>query len=301
MRYARINVSHQDTWHHCYNRLAGTSRDLPFRDADKEQFVRILHRVSLLYSVKVVAYQMMSNHFHLLLHAPAAEPSAEETCRRYQAFHRSKRTLEPDTPACRIWQARCRDVSWFMRHLQHLFTVWFNRSRPVRRRGSLWADRYKNTILEDGLAVWSCWNYIENNPVRAGMVGDAADYRFGSHGTWHQKGRHPFEENVLALALPLVKSLFAVKSLAQIRARMDQVLNDKAGGAPVTEKFVLTVKRRVRHWTSGLVIGSELFVREIMSRNGNLTSPNRHRLAPAASPSDQRIFAWRRVQLSSTD
>ena len=28
----------------------------------------------------------------------------------------------------------------------------YNRTRPTRRRGHLWADRFKNTILENGLA-----------------------------------------------------------------------------------------------------------------------------------------------------
>ena len=85
----------------------------------------------------------MSNHFHILLHAPAQAPSPEEMCRRYRAFHRGQRTLEPDSPACRAWQARSRDVSWFMRHLQQLFTIWYNRTRPLRRRGSLWAAHFK--------------------------------------------------------------------------------------------------------------------------------------------------------------
>jgi hypothetical protein len=44
-----------------------------------------------------------------------------------------------------------------MRHLQHLFTAWYNRTRPLRRRGSLWADRFKHTILywTSGLVIGS--------------------------------------------------------------------------------------------------------------------------------------------------
>ena len=297
MRQARIKIDFQDTWHHCYNRIAGTSQDLPFHDAEKEKFVRILMRVSLLYTVRVVAYQVMSNHFHLLLQAPTAEPSPEETCRRYATFHHGKRVLEMDSPACRIWQARCRDVSWFMRHLQHLYTAWYNRTRPVRRRGSLWADRFKNTILEDGFAVWSCWNYIENNPVRAGMVADAADYRFCSHGVWHQTGRHPFEQNVVAIILPLMNGLFGVSSLSEIRSQMDRALADKEDQEPTNVTFLFTVKRRVRHWTNGLVIGSELFVRGIMSRYRNSESLGRHRLAKFSSKSDCRLYAWRRLRV----
>ena len=296
MRSARIKIDDQDTWYHCYNRIAGTSLDRPFRDAEKEQFVRVLKRVCRLYTVRVVSYQVMSNHFHLLVQAPVEEPSAEEVCRRFGAFHGGKRTIEPDTPACRIWQARCRDVSWFMRHLQHLFTAWYNRTRPVRRRGSLWADRFKHTILESGFAVWACWSYIENNPVRAHMVHDAADYRFCSHGVWHQAGRHPFQENMEALMLPLINRLFGLTSLREVRDRMDFVLAGKAERETTGTSFAVTVKRRVRHWTSGLVIGSNLYVCNVMSRYRESESVAQHRLAPSHHATGHPLYAWRRLR-----
>ena len=122
MRHARLKPSARDTWHHCYNRAVGNRNDRPFDEADKEQFIRILHRVAALYTVRVVAYQVMSNHFHLLLQAPAEPPSEEETIRRYEDFHHGKRTLRPGSRSCREWQARLRDVSWCMRHLQHLYS-----------------------------------------------------------------------------------------------------------------------------------------------------------------------------------
>jgi len=223
MRRTRLKADDQASWYHCYNRVAGTSLDRPFDDVAKEQFVRILHRVCSLYSVQVVSYQVMSNHFHLLVHAPSEEPSAEVMCRRFATFHRNKRTLEPNSPSCRAWQARSRDISWFMRHLQHLFTAWYNRTRPVRRRGSLWADRFKNTLLESGAAVWSCWKYIENNPVRAGMVTSAADYRFCSHGVWHQTGRHPFAEAIATTVLSMLNNLFGI---IDVRALVRQAKPD---------------------------------------------------------------------------
>ncbi len=122
MRHARLKPSARDTWHHCYNRAVGNRNDRPFDEADKEQFIRILHRVAALYTVRVVAYQVMSNHFHLLLQAPAEPPSEEETIRRYEDFHHGKRTLRVGSRSCREWQARLRDVSWCMRHLQHLYS-----------------------------------------------------------------------------------------------------------------------------------------------------------------------------------
>jgi REP element-mobilizing transposase RayT len=289
-----LKIDDQPVWYHCYNRIAGTSADLPFGDVEKEKFVRLLHRVNRLYSVKIVAYQVMSNHFHLLVHAPCEQPSEEDACQRYKAFHHGKRELRPGSRECRDWQARCRDVSWLLRHLQHLFTVWYNRTRPIRRRGSLWADRFKHTILESGQAVWSCWSYIENNPVRAGMVADPADYRFCSHGAWHQSGRHPFAANLATCILPMLNKLFGLSTLDEVRARMDQTLAEKADRAVQAAGFTLTIRRRVRYWSSGLVIGSETFLREVMVRHES-EGARRHRVAKSTGDATTSLCAWRRL------
>ncbi len=299
MRQARIKTDEQPTWYHCYNRIAGTRLDLPFGDAEKEQFVRILRRVCLLYSVRVVSYQVMSNHFHILAYAPAKEPDAEEMCRRYSAFHRGNRTLEPNTAACRIWQARSRDISWFMRHLQQLFTGWYNRTRPVRRRGSLWADRFKHTLLESGKAVWACWTYIENNPVRAGMVQNVGTYRFCSHGVWLQSGRHPFARNIKEVALPMLRDCFGIKGITDIRNRMDEALAYKAGQEVAETDATLQMQRRVRYWTQGLVIGSKLYMVAVMSRYRPARSLNRHRPARLEGPGGSELFAWRRLRVTA--
>ena len=296
MRQPRIKLENQPAWYQCYNRVAGTSHDRPFGDVEKEQFVRILHRVCELYTVEVVAYQVMSNHYHLLVHAAADVPDAEETCRRYKAFYHGKRTLKPGSKRCRQWQARCRDISWFMRHLQQLFTCWFNRTRPIRRRGALWAGRFKHTLLESGPAVWRCWAYIENNPVRAGMTKHVADYRFCSHGMWHQSGRHPFAENVVQRALPVFAHLFGFRNLADIKAHMNEALKEEAGPQADDTGFTIQVGRRVRHWTDGLVIGSRLFLCEVMANHRSQTVIARHRMAKANDTTHGDLYAWRRVR-----
>ncbi len=300
MRSARLKIDEQPTWYHCYNRIAGTSRDIPFGDAEKEQFVRFLRRVSRLYTVRVIAYQVMSNHFHLLVHAPTEMPDPEEVCRRYEAFHRGKRTLDSDSPACRLWQERCRDISWFMRHLQQLFTMWYNRTRPLPRRGSLWADRFKHTLLESGTAVWSCWTYIENNAVRAGLVNQAADYRFCSHGFWRQSGRHPFSGNVAETALPMLRDLFGVNSVSAIGAAMDEALAGKKEEQADMHVATLSIQRRVRYWTQGLVIGSKLYLRYAMSRYRTPSEFNTHRVA-VLKDHNSTLFAWRRIRCAAAD
>jgi len=289
MRTARIKIDHCDTWYHCYNRTAGTVRDRPFGDVEKEQFLRILRKVSLLYGVHVVAYQVMSNHYHLLLHAPAGHFSSAEMCRRYRAFHRGRKELEPDSPQCQSWQQRTRNISWFMRHLQQLFTAWFNRTRTVRRRGGLWADRFKHTILEAG-AVMACWRYIENNPVRAGLVKRAGAYRFGSYGAWKQTGRHPYADHVRQHILPLL----GADNIDAVQQILDGTLDGASpSNPPGVSKGVIG---RIRYWTEGLVIGSELFIRTVMA--GHHPRAEGRRIQPCAI-ADPPLACWHRLRAAT--
>ncbi len=297
MRHARIKPDYMDTWHHCYNRTVGTKLDRPFGDVEKEEFVRTLKRVAKLYTIRIVSYQVMSNHFHLLIHAPCKLPSEKETCRRYRSFYRGKRTLTPGTPLCRTWQARLRDVSWFMRHLQQLFASWFNRTRPIRRRGSLWADRFENVVLEKGIAVWRCWNYVEHNPVRAKMVLNAADYRFCSYGVWTQRGRHPFEAHLNEIPLPMLVGRSGINSLDQVYKLLDASMSARAELNRQKTGFLLTAQRRVRYWVDGCVIGSELFIRDIMNRRYDGEDIAGRRLVRSADTDrGQALYAWRRLR-----
>lgn len=287
-RTYRIKVDQEDTWYHCYNRTVGTSQDRPFDDTDKEQFVRILKRVCILYGVRVVAYQVMSNHYHLLVKAPKDMLSRQTVCSRYNAFHRGQKSMEPDSAACARWQIRTRDISWFMRHLQQLFTVWYNQSRSIRRRGKLWADRFKHTILEDGPAVWDCWKYIERNPYEAGMVKHPGDYRFSTYGVWRQTGHHPFATNVNELIVPMM----GCSGLHDLWQMLNESLTPESEVATNTTPGT-SVQGRVRYWVRGLVIGSEIYVRTVMAPHAPRAATRRIAKSPETLPD---LCSWRRVQ-----
>lgn len=291
MRRKRIRVDRNDTWYHCCNRIVGTEGELPFGAAEKRKIIQIVKKLCRLYTIRVVALQAMGNHFHILLQAPATPPSAEETCQRYNRYYKDAE-ITPENEECAIWQNRCRDISWFMRHFQQNYSIWYNKSRPEPRRGPVWASRFTSTILEDGEAVWRCWQYIENNPARAGICIDPADYEFGTHGIWHGSGTHPFEYNVRTYLLPMLEGLLGKLTMSKLRDAMDKVLAGKAGRDPTDTSFVATLDRRMRFWTSGVVIGSKEFIRNIMtghrqskvieSRTQNMDVPITAWFCPAA-------------------
>lgn len=75
---------------------------------------------------------------------------------------------------------RMHDLGEFMKWLLQRFTQRFNHAHS--RSGTLWEDRFKSVIVEDGVAARTMAAYIDLNPVRAGMVEDPTDYRWSSYG-----------------------------------------------------------------------------------------------------------------------
>jgi hypothetical protein len=72
------------------------------------------------------------------------------------------------------------DLSEFMKTLLQRFTRWHN--KRTKRQGNLWEETFKSVVVEDGLASRTMAAYIDLNPVRAGIAGDPAEYRWSSYG-----------------------------------------------------------------------------------------------------------------------
>lgn len=292
MRRPRLKPDDIPMFYHLYNRVAGEPDHFPFGPAEKEKFVHLLHRLQKFFTVEVVAYQVMSNHFHLLVHAPEDTPSPEEVVRRYAEYHGGRQTIAINDPLCDELGQRMRDISWFMHALQQQFAAWYNRSRTTPRRGGLWAQRFKHTLLGGAEAVWACWKYIEMNPVRAGIVTDPADYRFSTYGAWSGKGRYPFEQNLKRRILPILQGIYPYASVEQILLSLRHALCG-AGSAATRQKDDLSetitmLDRRTRFWVDGLVIGSAVFLRDIIARSSGIlkhgSKRSRDRLGDPHSP-----------------
>ena len=91
--------------------------------------------------------------------------------------------------------------------------------------------------------------------------------------------------------------------LAAEEARQSSSAVDAAMQAAVEPlAFTLSARRRVRHWVDGLVIGSDVFVRDVMCRVRPKAAVAKHRLARAAStiPGGTPICCWRRLRTIAT-
>jgi REP element-mobilizing transposase RayT len=317
MRHLRIKPTETDTIMHVYNRIAGFSSDFPFGNAEKEQFLRRLNKLNEFYVIDVLATQVMGNHYHILIHIPAEIPSNEEAAARYFNFYDGKQQINPDSPDCTLLAAKLRDVSEFIRELQQPFTRWFNRTRKTRRHGALWGGRFKNTILENGLAVWDCWKYIEMNPVRAGMVDNPADYRFSSFGQWSATGKNPYEDAITEHLMPGFSDLLHVESLQELKIELKKefarITETEAGKSPAEietaiataaekELFTTKIDRRVRYWVDGLVIGSDIFILNTVSKARGSTALAKRRLTGAVDspPSFPPLYSFKQLRILIT-
>jgi len=123
------------------------------RDTDYEVFLALLRRGVRQHPVALHAFVLMPNHFHLLVTPTTAD----------------------GLPA-------------FMKALDGTYVVYYNRRH--QRIGTLWNGRYRGILIEDERYWLTCLRYIEQNPVRAGIVRQPDVYRWSSYQA-HAFGRWP--------------------------------------------------------------------------------------------------------------
>ncbi len=182
--------------YHCISRVV--DRQFVFGDAEREQFRTYLRMYENFTGCRILSYCVMSNHFHILLEVPPMPQgglSDEELLKRLRAIYseavvsvvdqelREAREKGLSAYAEQIHQRytyRMHDLSQFMKTVLQRMTRWYNLCH--QRKGTLWEERYKSVIVEDGIASRMMAAYIDLNPVRAGMVKDPAEYRWSSYG-----------------------------------------------------------------------------------------------------------------------
>lgn len=96
-----------------------------------------------MWNVRIAAFCLMPNHYHLLIQTPDA------------------------------------NLSRFMRHVDGVYTQRFNRSRECD--GSLFRGRYKAVLVEADSYLLELVRYIHRNPLRAGLVSRLDRYAWSSH------------------------------------------------------------------------------------------------------------------------
>ncbi len=79
----------------------------------------------------------------------------------------------------------------FMRRLTQRHTQLWHKARGTRGQGHLYQGRYKAFPVQDDDHFLTVCRYVERNPLRAGLVARAADWRFGSLWRLRRRGSPP--------------------------------------------------------------------------------------------------------------
>ena len=121
----------------------GNHRKSVFRtDDDRRAYLRLLDRFSKQFGMSIWAYCLMGNHVHLIAVGKERSSISKALGNTHRACSRS-------------------------RNLHAAVT------------GHLWANRFFSTPLDEP-HLWAAVRYVELNPVRARLVGEATDYAWSS-------------------------------------------------------------------------------------------------------------------------
>jgi putative transposase len=191
--------SGRKAYYHCVSRVV--NREFVFGGAEKDRFRSLMRVYERFGCLRVVAYCLMSNHFHILVEVPERPAGAdlpddaglvahvraalgEEQANRLEWSLRHWREIGANAAAeelRRQWFARMWDVSAFMKTLKQRFTQWHNGRK--KRKGTLWEERFRSVLVEgECRALQTMAAYIDLNPVRAGICEDPKDYRWSGYG-----------------------------------------------------------------------------------------------------------------------
>jgi putative transposase len=133
-------------YYHVYNR--GTNRQAIFANEENYWFlVRRLKSYLPLYSIRIVAYVLMPNHYHFLI------------------------GVDKDG-----------ELSRFLQRLFNSYSQAFNRQQA--RSGTLFEGRAKSILMDETNYVYALVRYIHLNPVVAGLVKAPQDWPFSNYLEW---------------------------------------------------------------------------------------------------------------------
>ena len=161
--------------------------------AFKEEVTRIIHTFAQIYYVEVQAWVIMDNHVHLGLKILKPEPDVTDLKRRFQLLQAQLKHSQKwrDWYKNKYYQ-RLTNLSAFMWEINRRIAVSFNRQQHTW--GHFWGARFKSKVVENEDAMMRVLSYIEQNPVRAGLVAKPSDYVHSSVGRIKQdieRGRAP--------------------------------------------------------------------------------------------------------------
>lgn len=216
MARTRRIKSENDAFYHVMSRITG-KRFLLKDERVKQIMLDALRRSAEFSGIKVGAYVIMDDHFHLMIEVPTLETVLEElnmgtvpaeqgkvpngklpeweVLRRiailkgereanriaaYVDFLKNNNQTDEAEAELDRYRRRMQDLSQFVKTFKEVFNCRYKKLKKYS--GSIWGERFKSTLIENAEYFKKCRDYIELNPVRAKMVSSPEEYRWTSSG-----------------------------------------------------------------------------------------------------------------------
>lgn len=145
----------------CYAHILSRSmRNMQvFQDPeDFETFKRLLLRIKSECEFRIFHYCLMNTHFHLAV--------------------------------------RIQDPLLFSKGLQKIKSQYIYRFHDKYKiSGPIWRERFRSLLIENEAYLYACGQYIENNPVKAGLVTSRVDWKYSSSQHYAQYNRDPLVDD----------------------------------------------------------------------------------------------------------
>lgn len=202
----RVRITFEGAYHHVMNR--GYNGNPIFKERNnKYDFLDFLKLYSEKLEIKLFAYCLMDNHYHLIL----------ENC-----------------------SGRMSD---FIKQLNGNFGRLYRRRHGGK--GYVFQGRYKSILIQDDSHLFLAIAYLLNNPVRAGMVKKFFQYEWSSASAYYNKRSSNdivdriFVENLFGDRNSLIRLVnhSGKESLPVIGTRLGKILGEKSFVEAAIKKF----------------------------------------------------------------
>lgn len=145
-----LRIQYKNAFYHVMNR--GNGRQLIFCDEKHYQmFLDLLAEAVELWEIRIHAFSLLPNHYHLLIETPLA------------------------------------NLSRAMRHINGVYTQRWNRLSCCD--GHLFRGRYKAILVEEDAYLVELARYIHLNPVKAGLAAKPENHLWTSHRYYLKEGK----------------------------------------------------------------------------------------------------------------
>jgi REP element-mobilizing transposase RayT len=305
-RTKRLVNGEEKTAYHIMSRTALDG--FPFGDVEKDELVKIIKKFSKLFFVEVFGFCIMGNHFHLLIQMfPEHNYEDEEIRKRCKAHYGEDFVVSDEQLG--DYRVKLSSLANYMKEIKQAFSWYYNQRH--NRRGTLWGERFKSVIVENGETLINCLAYIDLNPLRAGIVSRPEDYRWNSIGYHVQTDN---KDDFLSLGFGLQEFGTMMDAAERLRSYRQYVyeagainrpdkMQAKVIGDRVLEKerrrdFELSrsdrFRYRTRYFTDSGIIGSKEFVSENYQRFKNIFS-SKHEKKPKPIKGLDGMYSLKRL------